>query len=35
MIARGGLLAIAYLPKGKRSDGGVGNIVYNPDRISE
>ncbi len=32
---RRGLLAMAYLPNGQRSDGGVGNIVYDPDRIDE
>lgn len=32
---RGGFLAMAYLPNGTRSDGGVGNIVYDPDRIYE
>lgn len=32
---RGGLLAMAYLPNGTRSDGGIGNIVYDPDRIYE
>ena len=32
---RKGLLAMACLPGGMRPDGGVGNIVYDPDRICE
>ena len=32
---RKGLLAMACLPGGMRPDGGIGNIVYDPDRICE